>query len=291
MTPPGVLFCFGMGYSARRFAGLLAAEGWDVSGTRRAPDSRDPWPLHAFDGDAPLPPAGLAALRRATHLLLSVPPTADSDAPDPVLRWHAGELTRLPALRWAGYLSTTGVYGDRHGAWVTEDSPCLPGSARSRWRLAAEQAWLALHRRHGLPVHLFRLAGIYGPGRNALATVRTGRARRIHKPGQVFGRIHVDDIAGLLRASLDRPAPGRIYNLCDSEPAPPGQVILEACNLLGIAPPPEEPFPVPGMSAMARSFYADNKRVSNRRALAELGVPLRWPGYRAGLRGLLAAGE
>ncbi len=290
MQPDRALFCLGMGYSARKLAGLLGAEGWRVSGTCRTPDPSRPG-LHAFDGSAPLGPAGLDALRQATHLLMSIPPDGDGDMPDPVLRWHAGDLAALPGLRWIGYLSTTGVYGDRRGAWVTEESPCLPVSARGRWRVAAEQAWLDLHRHHALPVHVFRLAGIYGPGRNALTAVRAGTARRIRKPGQVFGRIHVDDIVCVLRASADRPMPGRIYNVCDDEPAPPDRVILEACTLLAAPPPVVESFPVPGMSAMARSFYADSKRVSNRRVTTELGITLRWPNYRAGLRGLLAAGE
>ncbi len=186
-----------------------------------------------------------------------------------------------------GYLSTTGVYGDRDGGWVDEEAPLEPTGARGRKRVAAEAAWLALRRDHGVPVHLFRLAGIYGPGRNALATVQAGRAKRIDKPGQVFSRIHVDDIATVLEASMARPNPGRAYNVCDDEPAPPAEVIAHACDLLGVAPPPLVPFEQAELSAMARSFYRDNKRVSNRRIKQELGVKLAYPGYKAGLAALL----
>src|SRR5262249_20681584 len=162
------------------------------------------------------------------------------------------------------YLSTTGVYGDRGGGMVDEASALLPTGPRGRARVAAEQGWLALHRDHGVPVHIFRLAGIYGPGRNALTTVRSGQARRIVKPGQVFSRIHVDDIAAVLRASMSRPRPGAIYNVCDDDPAPPQDVIALACELLNVPPPPEIPYAdaEPTMSEMARSFYTDNKRVS-----------------------------
>ncbi|HKW54409.1 MAG TPA: SDR family NAD(P)-dependent oxidoreductase, partial [Stellaceae bacterium] len=158
---------------------------------------------------------------------------------------------------------------------------------RGRRRVAAEAQWLALERRHGLPVHVFRLAGIYGPGRNALDTVREGRARRIDKPGQVFSRIHVADIVATLRASMARPDPGAAYNVCDDDPAPPEAVIAHACALLGVAPPPLVPFDMAELTPMARSFYHDNKRVSNRRIKQELGVRLGYPSYRDGLRALL----
>jgi nucleoside-diphosphate-sugar epimerase len=196
---------------------------------------------------------------------------------------------RAGRFRWVGYLSTTGVYGDRRGGWVDEADLRDASTARGRARVAAEDAWLALQRDHGLPVHLFRLAGIYGPGRGPFEKVRDGTARRIVKPGQVFSRIHVDDIAATLRASIARPNPGAAYNVCDDEPAPPEDVLAFAADLLGLPPPPEVPYDAAEMTAMARSFYAESKRVSNRRIKDELGVVLRWPTYREGLRALLAA--
>ncbi len=232
--------------------------------------------------DAHLPADLLAG---TTHLLSSVPPDA---AGDPVLRIHAGELeTIAPGLEWVGYLSTTGVYGDRGGDWVDEDSECRPATTRGARRVAAEQAWLAFGQRTGAPVHLFRLAGIYGPGRNALATVRNGRARRIVKPGQVFSRTHVEDIAQVLRASIDRPRAGAAYNVCDDEAAPPQDVIAHACGLLNAPVPPDVPFEAAELGDMARSFYAENKRVRNNRIKQELGVSLRYPTYREGLAALL----
>jgi nucleoside-diphosphate-sugar epimerase len=239
----------------------------------------------AFDRGRPLDDPG-AALAGTTHLLSSVPPDAEGD---PVLDCYAADIAALPGLVWAGYLSTTGVYGDRGGGWVDEDSALEPTGARGRRRLAAERAWLALQRDHGVPVHLFRLAGIYGPGRNALQTVRAGNAKRIDKPGQVFSRIHVEDIATVLEASIARPDPGRAYNLCDDDPTPPAEVIAHACALLGQEPPPLVPFEDAELSLMARSFYRDNKRVSNRRIKEELGVALAYPDYKTGLKALLEA--
>ncbi len=272
------LFVFGLGFSGGVIARRLRAEGWDVAGTTRSgqaaglPGIR----VFAFDRDHPLPPG---ALDGTTHVLSAVPPDR---AGDPV----------LPALgpldvAWAGYLSTTGIYGDHGGGWVDETTAPAPRSDRSQWRLAAEQAWQA----SGLPVHVFRLAGIYGPGRSALDGVRDGSARRIVKPGQVFGRIHVDDIAEAVRASMARPAAGAVYNLTDDDPAPPQEVIAEACRLLGVAPPPEIPWEQAKatLSPMAQSFFADNKRVRNDRIKTELGVTLRYPSYREGLASILSA--
>ncbi len=204
-----------------------------------------------------------------------------------MLDHHAGDLERCGSLAWAGYLGTTGVYGDRGGDWVDEASPVAPSMPRTRRRAVAEGRWLA----SGLPVHLFRLAGIYGPGpgRNALDAVRAGSARRIVKPGQMFGRVHVDDIVAVLRASIARPNPGAIYNVADDEPAPPQDVVTHACALLGVAPPPEIPIEEAELSPMAESFYADNRRIDNTRIKEELGVVLRYPSYREGLSALLAA--
>jgi len=284
------LFCFGMGYTAQALAADLQADGWTVAGTTRDPSARRDlaargWDMHLFDSGRPLDDPA-AALAGTTHLLASVPP---DDTGDAVLVHHAAEIATLGDLVWAGYLSTTGVYGDRQGGEVDESSDRLAASPRGRRRVAAEDAWLGLLRDHRIPVHIFRLAGIYGPGRNALETVRQGRARRIRKPGQVFGRIHLDDIVQTLRASIARPNPGAAYNLADDEPAPPDAVIAYACELLGREPPPLQEFETvkDSLSPMALSFYGENKRVANRRIKQELGVVLKWPGYREGLKGLL----
>ncbi|HEX6840269.1 MAG TPA: SDR family oxidoreductase [Stellaceae bacterium] len=289
MSAAPSLFCFGLGYTAGFLARALAADGWRIAGTSRdaaacARLAAEGFDMHLFAPDQPLAAPAVAALGTATNLLSSVPPDA---AGDPVITAHGADIAALTQLRWLGYLSTTGVYGDRSGAWVDEGSALTPSGERGRRRVAAEAGWLDLWRRHGLPVHVFRLAGIYGPGRSALDTVREGRARRIDKPGQVFSRIHVADIVATLRASMDRPDPGAAYNLCDDDPAPPEAVIAHACALLGVAPPPLVPFDAAELSPMARSFYDDNKRVSNRRIKQELGVRLSYPSYKDGLKALL----
>lgn len=283
------LFCFGYGFSASVLAARFLTQGWAVAGTTRKPEklaalAAEGVEAFLFDRDRPLDDPA-AALAGATHVLISAPPDAQGD---PVLDQHAAEILACKGIEWLGYLSTTGVYGDRGGAWVDEDSALEPTGPRGERRLAAENGWLALWRDHGLPVHLFRLAGIYGPGRNALETVRRGRAQRIDKPGQVFSRIHVEDIASVLEASIAAPNPGRAYNLCDDDPAPPEAVIAQACALLGVDPPPLVPFEAAELSDMARSFYRDNKRVSNARIKAELGVTLAYPDYKTGLKALLA---
>jgi len=276
------LFVFGLGYSARVLARRLAARGFAVAGTARTPEqaarlAREGVATHVFSRAAPLPPEALAG---TTHLLASIPP---DEAGDPALDLHAGDIARLPDLAWAGYLSTTGVYGDRGGDWVDEDSPLAPSGARGARRVAAEAGWRALH------AHVFRLAGIYGPGRSALDQLRAGTARRIVKPGQVFSRIHVADIATVLEASIARPEPGAVYNVCDDEAAPPQDVVAFAASLLGVPPPPEIAFAdaAPTMSPMALSFFADNRRVANRRIKERLGVRLAYPDYRAGLTAIL----
>ena len=283
------LFCFGLGYSVQHLAATLPSDEWQVAGTVRSSEARDRlsergWEIHLFGGTVPLENAA-SALKGTTHLIDSAPPSANGD---PVLLNHAKDIANLTELAWMGYLSTTGVYGDRGGDWVDEDSERTPSGPRGQRRVDAEDRWLDLWRRENVPVHLFRLAGIYGPGRSALDTVRQGRARRLLKPGQVFSRIHIDDIAAVLRASMDAPKPGRAYNLCDDEASPPQDVITEACRLLDIEPPPEVPFEEAELSDMARSFYRDNKRVSNLRIKEELGVALAWPNYREGLKGLLS---
>jgi len=289
MTQAPHLFCFGLGYSAGALARTVLAEGWQVTGTCRTMDhgaeleKLGAIPL-LFDRAHPLSDLE-RHLGAATHLLSSVPPDA---AGDPVLDLHRAEIAAASSrLAWIGYLSTTGVYGDRGGGWVDERSALTPSGERGRRRLDAERAWTALPQ----PAHLFRLAGIYGPGRSALDTARGGTARRVVKPGQVFSRIHVDDIVAVLRASMARPAPGAAYNVCDDDPADPAAVIAFACDLLGVTPPPEVPFAEATLSPMARSFYDDNKRVNNERIKRELGVVLRYPSYREGLRALLKAGD
>ena len=282
----GTLLSFGHGYCAQALGARLRAEGWRVIGTTR---SRDKAARIAATGAEALIWPGQdpePALAEATHLLISTGPTVEGD---PVLAALSGAIrARAPDLAWAGYLSTTGVYGDRQGGWVDETSPCTPATERGQRRLAAERAWTALHAEAGLALHIFRLAGIYGPGRGPFAKVRDGTARRIVKPGQVFSRIHVEDIATALAASIARPDPGAIYNLCDDDPAPPEDVIAEAARLLGRPVPPAVAFDEADLSPMARSFYAESKRVSNARMRRELGVSLAYPDYRTGLAALAA---
>jgi nucleoside-diphosphate-sugar epimerase len=281
-----VLLSFGHGYSARALARRLMARGWQVIGTTRS--ERKAAEIRATGAEAVLwPPLRCGALLdRASHVLVSAGP---EHGDDPVLMHCAGALgARGDRFDWVGYLSTTGVYGDRGGARVDETSDCTPATERGKARLRAEAEWLALCHDTGLPVHIFRLAGIYGPGRGPFSKVRAGTARRIVKPGQVFSRIHVEDIATVLEASIDRPHPGAIYNVCDDEAAPPEDVIAHAAGLLGLPLPPEEPFETAGMSPMARSFYAESKTVSNARIKTELGIELAYPTYREGLAALLA---
>lgn len=282
------LFCFGLGYSAARIARLLADEGWHVTGTARTPDGAATIASQGYDAvlfDGTAPGVGVSdALTRATHVLVSVPPGPD----DPVLRHHEADLRNATSLSWIGYLSTVGVYGDRQGGWVDETALTDATSLRGRERIAAETAWLALGSALDVPTQIFRLAGIYGPGRSAIDRLREGTAHRIVKPGQVFNRIHVDDIARTVRAAMTQPVTSRIFNVTDDEPAPPQDVVAYAADLLGVPPPPEVAFDDADLSPMARSFYADNKRVSNARLRQELGVALKFPTYREGLRAILA---
>jgi nucleoside-diphosphate-sugar epimerase len=292
MVPPAAsrLFCFGLGYTAGRFAAALKRDGWTVAGTSR--DAAKVAALaargigaHRFDRDHPLEDPA-AALAGTTHLLVSAPPDA---AGDPVLGVHEADIARVESLAWVGYLSTTGVYGDRGGDWVDEDSVLRPVSERALRRVAAEDAWLDMWHRYGLAVHIFRLAGIYGPGRSVIDQLKAGTARRVVKPGQVFGRIHVDDIGAVLRASMARPNPGAVYNVCDDEPAAPSDVVEHASRLLGVEPPPAVSLEEARLSPMALSFYADNRRVRNERIKRELGVVLSYPDYRRGLEACLKA--
>jgi nucleoside-diphosphate-sugar epimerase len=283
-------FCFGLGYTAEVLVRRLLTEGWQVAGTAREFDRLASLTdlgieTFRFDREHPLP---LGALAGATHILASVPPDVDGD---PVLDLCAPAIVAAAkSLQWVGYLSTTGVYGDYRGAWVDETSSLRPTSQRSWRRVTAEAGWLDLNRLHELPVHVFRLAGIYGPGRSAIDDVRAGKARRIVKPGQVFSRIHVDDIAKVLRSSFDHPRPGAVYNVCDDEAARSEDVVAFACESLGVAPPPEIPFEQADLSPMAQSFWTDNRRVRNDRIKQDLGVVLEYPTYREGLRALAKLG-
>jgi len=278
----GTLLCFGLGYSAEVLAARLAAKGWSIRGTRRDAESCDvlrrlAYTMFDYSGATPLPAEALAGV---THVLTSVPPTASGD---PVLLDQGDALRACATLRWVGVLGSTAVYGDAGGAWVDESSPTHPTSARGERRLAAERSWLG----SGLPVHLFRLAGIYGPGRSAVDRLRAGVAHRIVKAGHVFSRVHVEDIASVLEASIEHPRPGAIYNVADDEPAGSDVVVAYAAELLGVPVPTAIPYEEADLSEMARSFYRDDKRVANGRIHEELGVELAYPTYREGLAALL----
>lgn len=268
------LLVFGHGYSASALSKLLQPLGWQVIGTSREVDAS------ADTGVTMVPWPGTDMgpyIAKASHVLISIAPSAGGD---PVLQEYGDAFSHLD---WLGYLSTTAVYGDHQGGWVDEDTPLDPSTQRGKWRVAAEQAWAAID----APLHIFRLAGIYGPGCGPLAKVRSGTARRIIKQGQVFSRIHVEDIAQTLMASINQPNPGTIYNVCDDEAAPPQDVIGMAADMLGMTLPDEEDFEVAEMTPMARSFYAESKRVKNDRLKRDLGVNLIYPTYREGLRVLL----
>ena len=268
------LLAVGYGFSARAVAQRLIPLGWCVSGTGRRERIQDGVTVsniaHAFD-------------RAVTHILVSVPPNEDGD--ETLNAWR-DQLHALPDLQWVGYLSTVGVYGDHQGAWVDEETPLISVNARSKWRAVAELQWLSFAAKRRVSGQIFRLAGIYGPGRSPLDRVRDGRAQRVIKPGQVFNRIHVTDIAAAILAGIQRPNAGPIFNVTDDEPAPPQDVIAYAVEKLGLSPLPDVPFEQAELSPMARSFYRDNKRVSNTRIKNELGVALSYPNYRVGIDSL-----
>lgn len=284
----GMLF-FGFGFCAAHLAPALTAAGWRLKATCR--DAAKGAALKA-QGIEPLrvdgTPLAAGALEGVDHILLSAPPSAHGDPALPLL--EDALAARAGQLKWLGYLSTTGVYGDHGGAWIDEETPPGPLSARGQRRVDAEGAWGALAAAHDLPLHYFRLAGIYGPGRNQMASLKTGTARRIDKPGQVFSRIHVDDIAQILRASMAAPNAGRAYSVCDDEAAPPQDVVAFAAALMGVEEPPCVAFEEAEMSEMARSFYGENKRIKNQRIKQELGVSLIYPTYREGLTALYESG-
>ncbi|MAI61688.1 MAG: NAD(P)-dependent oxidoreductase [Micavibrio sp. TMED27] len=285
------LFCFGYGYSCDYLGHeLLSNENWSVSGTTRSNEKKQSLrsrgvQAYIFDYEHPLPdPAYI--LEDTTHLIISTPP---SDEGDPAFVSHAEDILKLKNLQWVGYLSTTGVYGNRDGDWVNENSELRPSSKRGSRRVKAEEQWQSLYKNHDLPLHIFRLAGIYGPGRSALDTVRVGTARRINKPGHIFSRIHVEDITNILLASMAKPNPGAIYNVCDDNPAPSHEIISYACEILGRPEPELINFDEADMTPMARSFYSDNKLVNNNRIKEELDVQLKYPNFKEGLKACMDA--
>ena len=282
----GKLFCFGLGFSSQALAKRLMPQGWEVSGTVRGEQddsSAKNISVCPFDGSHSTTKIS-EAISSATHLLITIPPQPSGDV---VLKNFAEEISRARNLQWIGYISSTGVYGDTQGEWVDESSPLLASTDRNRQRIEVESAWLKIGKDHGLPIMIFRCVGIYGPGRNLLLSVRQGRARRIDKPGLVFSRIHSEDLAQTLEASMIKPQPGEIYNVSDDCPSPPAEAVEYACSLLGVEPPPLIPYEEADLSPTARGFYITNKRISNKKIKQELGVALRYPDYKSGLNELL----
>ncbi|MCK5383962.1 MAG: SDR family oxidoreductase [Alphaproteobacteria bacterium] len=292
------LFCFGHGYTCDYLGYELMHAGasrsfpvsWTLAGTTRDPEKKRELSArgiktYIFDFNTPVPDP-LYMLRDVTHILISTPP---SDLGDTSYLMHAQDIINLPRLEWVGYLSTTGSYGDRNGGWVDETTEPRPTTKRGSRRFRAEEQWLSLYEQHGIPVHIFRLAGIYGLGRSALDSVRSGIARRIDKSGHAFSRVHVEDIVQVLIASMHKPKPGEIYNVCDDCPVPSHEVIDYACRLVGIDSPPLIPFEDADLVPMTRSFYAENKRVRNNKIKNELGITLKYPDYKSGLHGCLEA--
>ena len=280
------LFCFGLGYCADYFSAKLIKQGWQVSATCRTSEKAA---VLETSGIRPVLLSGrkvtLTDLGKADHILISVPP--EQDGSDPVLNFAGAALAALQdQIKWVGYLSTTGVYGDHQGAWIDEETPAGLLSERGQRRVAAEAQWAAT----GLPMHYFRLAGIYGPGRNSLRALQNGTARRVVKRGQVFSRIHLADITRILEASIANPNAGRAYSICDDTPAPPQDVVTYAAELMGVSAPALQDFATAELSPMARSFYGENKRIRNNRIKEELGVSLEYPDYRAGLSALWESG-
>jgi len=283
------LFAFGLGFSALALAKRLSAKGWQIAGTARDEDKierlkREGYCLVQFSSE-PDNDEISKLLAGTTHLLHSIPPGTEGD---PVLAWYRREIAALPSLKWIGYLSTVGVYGDQEGDWVDESTPPKPNTARTGARVEAERAWLQFGRELGVPAHIFRLAGIYGPGRSVFDKLKAGTARRIKKDGQVFSRIHVEDIASVLESSIAQPRAGAVYNVADDEPAAPGEVVAYAAELMGVPTPPEIEFADADLTPMARSFYEGSRRIRNARIKSELGITLRYPTYREGLAALLA---
>ena len=280
------LFCFGYGYTANALARHLGTHDWRITGATRAAKKTEEMRAQGVEPVYWESAFAVEALAGISNILISTPPV---DEGCPTLNAAADAIAANSSnIEWIGYLSTNGVYGDHDGAWVDEASELRGASPRAQRRIAAEDAWRGFAANNAIPLAIFRLPGIYGPGRSAIDTVRAGTAKRIDKPGQVFSRMHVDDIAAALAASIHRPDAGDLFNLADDEPAPPQDVVEYACGLLGVEPPPLTPIEEADLSPMAKSFYADNKRVSNKRMKEALGVALRYPTYREGLTAILA---
>lgn len=292
------LFCFGLGYSARHLAATLFDEGWRVSGTHRPDDEDDeqasddgfpPISTTPFDRDNPIDDFDFL-FETVTHVLVSIPPDSAGDV---VLDVHGADIARHAGhIKWLGYLSSVGVYGNTKGRKVDENAPLLPTQERSRFRALAENRWQNLGAFNNLPIHVFRLAGIYGPGRSAFDKIRSARAKNIIKPGHKFSRIHVDDITNVLSASMESPNPGAIYNVCDDKPAEPSKVLSMAAKLLGVPLPDEITFEqaLPEMSEMQQTFWADKRLLSNERIKEELGITLKYPTFEDGLNAIYEMG-
>lgn len=273
----------GFGYSAKASAEALSKieDDLTITGTSRAPNMSAG--RLAFDGTQRSPELGAALQSASTHIISSIAPDASGD---PTLRYHRDDILKASNVEWLCYFSTVGVYGDHDGGWVDESRPLTPQNARSQWRVAAEAEWQAVAEEKDVPLCILRLAGIYGPGRSALDKLQDGTATRVVKPGQVFNRIHVADIGRITALAAQRRLAG-VYNLSDDEPAPPQDLITVGADLLGLEPPPPMAFEDAEMSPMARGFYADNKRVSNRAIKQALGIELLYPNYRDGLNAIL----
>jgi hypothetical protein len=281
------LFCFGLGYCAAELGRRLLTQGWTVAGTTAHPDKMQRLTEQGFEpflfaGNSP--PADIkGAIKTATHVLLSIPPDAESD---PALAQFSKEIAAGPSIRWIGYFSTVGVYGDANGGWVDETTEPKPGTERGQRRLKAENGWSDLARRSGKALVIYRLPGIYGPGRSAIDQLRAGTARRVFKPGQLTNRAHVEDIATAVEASIGLNSGVHIFNVTDDLPAPPQDVIAYGAELLGVpCPPATDPTDI-ALSPAARSFYVENKKVSNARMKSELGVKLAYPTYVEGLKAI-----
>jgi nucleoside-diphosphate-sugar epimerase len=276
------LFCFGLGFAAQVFAKRMRAQDWTISGSCRAIDEKDSLKelsVFPFDGTH-VTEEICDVLSKATHLLISIPPQPSGDV---VLQNFSSQIAECKNIKWIGYISSTGVYGDTQGKWVNESSPLQPETELNVRRMEAENGWLSMVKENGCPVMIFRCAAIYGLGRNLLLSVKEGRARRIEKPGLVFSRTHVEDLAQTLEASIKNPRPGGIYNVSDDEPSSPSEAVEYACKLLNMAPPPLIPFESAELSEIARGFYQTCKRVGNKKIKEELGVKLKYPDYRSGL--------
>lgn len=279
MSP--VIFIFGLGYVGQHLGRSLLADGWQVKGTTRTQDQANILEAQGFegivwDGSSPF---SAKSLENVTHILVTVPPDVEGDI---VLR----NVKKFPnTLTWLGYLSATSVYGNHQGAWVTETSSLMPISERGRQRQLAETQWLDKKNDEPFfPIHIFRLSGIYGPGRSVLESIKLGKAQRFDKPGHVFSRMHIDDIVAVLKASITHSHSGEIYNLADDEPASTADVIAYGCQLLGCDAPPLIPFEDSVVSLMLKEFYAEHKRVSNEKIKTSLGIKLTYPTYREGLK-------